>query len=131
MSKRALHLTDEEYAQILGRKTAKPKGENKYHAKITVVDNIKFRSKLEAKRWAELRFMERAGLIHDLKHHTRYPFFIDSVYIAFYESDFEYVEKKTGDKIVEDTKGYATDVYKIKRRLMQAIYGIEVKEIRK
>ena len=45
---------------------------NKYGAKKTEIDGIVFDSKHEAHRWVELKYMERAGLIKELKRQVRY-----------------------------------------------------------
>lgn len=100
----------------------------KYHAKKTEIDGITFDSKKEAKRYQELKLMERAKAIHDLQMQVPFPLIKKSPYgreIKYY-ADFVYYE---GDRmVVEDTKGYRTDVYKLKKRLMAEIYGIEIKE---
>ena len=100
----------------------------KYHAKRTEIDGIKFASKKEANRYQELKLMEKAGAIHDLQMQVPFPLIKKSSYgreIKYY-ADFVYYE---GDRmIVEDTKGFRTDVYKLKKRLMAEIYGIEIKE---
>lgn len=46
--------------------------------------------------------------------------------IARYVADFVY--EQDGKTVVEDTKGYATDVYRIKKRLMMAANNIEIVE---
>ena len=43
-----------------------------------------------------------------------------------YIADFVYHEGKK--EIVEDVKGYQTDVYKLKKRLMWVVHGIEIRE---
>lgn len=101
---------------------------SKYKSKTTYVDGRKFSSKKEANRFVELKLMERAKAIHDLQMQVPFPLIKKSPYgreIKYY-ADFVYYE---GDRmVVEDTKGYRTDVYKLKKRLMAEIYGIEIKE---
>ena len=100
----------------------------KYHNSKTVIDGIRFDSKKEAKRYLELKILEKAGQISHLK--LQFPFILisKSEYgrAIKYVADFVYYE---GNKrVVEDVKGVRTPVYKLKKRLMAEIYGIEVKE---
>lgn len=44
-----------------------------------------------------------------------------------YYADFVYFEN--GERIVEDVKGVRTEAYKIKRKLMRWIHGIEIREV--
>ena len=95
---------------------------NKYH-NVRVGD---YDSKKEAKRAQELSLLQRTGAITGLVHHPRYRLDIGSVHICVYESDFQYVEN--GQVVVEDVKGVKTPVYRIKKKLMKAIYKIDIKE---
>ncbi|MDX1902124.1 MAG: DUF1064 domain-containing protein [Gammaproteobacteria bacterium] len=109
---------------------------SKYGNKITEFDGMKFASKHEVKRFAELRLMERAGLIRKLKQQVPFELIVGIIKIGTYIADHVY-EQKIYDctthnlwvPVVEDAKGVRTDVYKIKKKLMQAIYGIEIKEV--
>lgn len=107
---------------------------NKYSAKKTVVDGKKFDSKAEARRYSELMLLQRSGKISDLKLQKTYqliPRFTKNgiTYRAVnYIADFEYIEN--GSIIVEDVKGFRTDVYKIKRKLFEYVYpDLTIKEI--
>ncbi len=100
---------------------------SKYRAKKTEVDGITFHSKREAKRYGVLKLMQMAGEIVDLRLQVAFPLAFNGVLICSYVSDFAY-RTKTGNYIVEDTKGYITREYKMKRNLMQAIYGITILE---
>lgn len=83
-------------------------------------------SKAEAERWAELRLMERAGLISDLKFHTRHPLPAGIVY----EDDASYTEG--GRRVVEDVKGCQTAAFRLKWRLMREIYpDVELRLVRR
>lgn len=103
--------------------------ESKYHAKKTEVDGIVFASKKEALRYGELRQMERAGKIEHLRLQVPYVLYEKSVYgrCVRYVADFVYVEN--GVEVVEDVKGYKTDVYKLKKRIMAEKYGVVIREI--
>ena len=101
---------------------------SKYHSKITMVGDKKFHSKKEADRFVELTLMEKAKVIQDLKTQVKFPLIKKSPHgrEIKYIADFTYYEN--GVLVVEDTKGYRTDVYKLKKRLMAELYGIEIKE---
>lgn len=103
-------------------------GRNKYGAKRTVEDGILFHSKREAMRYRELRFLERAGEIADLKRQVRYKFVVNDVKIGSYTSDFEYRDAKTGAWVVEDSKGYRPRDFPLRRNLMLACFGIKLLE---
>lgn len=97
---------------------------NKYQNVHTEVDGIVFASKKEAKRYGELRLLERAGQITDLRLQPRFPLRVNDVLIATYVGDFHYQEK--GQWVVEDTKGVQTPVFKLKAKLFKALYGREI-----
>ncbi len=102
---------------------------SKYRNRMTVVDGITFDSKREAERYKELRLLERGGLITDLR--LQVPFELipkqPGERAVKYVADFVYTEN--GRMVVEDVKGYRTDVYRLKRRMMQAKYGITIQEV--
>ena len=115
---------------------------SKYHSKKTEVDGILFDSKREAQRYQELKLLEKAGIICDLKMQVKYELipaqYIDGKCVeraVTYTSDFEYYLLKkqdygdVGQHIVEDVKGMRTDVYKIKKKLMLYRYGIRITEV--
>lgn len=103
-------------------------------------------SKREHYRAQELRLMERAGLISDLREQVPYVL-IPAQYgecgkdfkgrtsrillerACSYIADFVYTDTATGQTIVEDTKGFRTKEYIIKRKLMLHVHGIRIKEV--
>ena len=108
----------------------------KYGNEKKTVDGHTFDSKAEARRYQELSLMEKTGEIKNLRLQPEYeliPRFKKgnkthrrTVYIA----DFEYIEN--GRTIVEDVKGYATDVYKLKKKMLEYKYPERtIKEVRK
>lgn len=108
----------------------------KYHSKKTVVDGIKFDSKKEANRWLELKLLERAGEISHLQRQVKYELIpsqkIDGKVVerpCSYIADFVYHDFPTNEVVVEDTKGYKTPDYIIKRKLMLYVHGIRIKEV--
>lgn len=105
----------------------------KYHNKKTEVDGILFDSKKEASRYIVLKMMEETGEIRDLRRQVKYELIpkqrLDGrMHRAVnYIADFVYI--KDGKIVVEDVKGYRTETYKLKRRLMLWKNGIEIKEV--
>jgi len=107
----------------------------KYHAVKTVVDDIKFDSKGEAKRYQELQLMLKAGEISEFSRQV--PFVLAPAVVLNgrkkpalrYVADFVYCDKQ-GFQVVEDFKGGSplTDVFKIKRHLMKVVHGIDIFE---
>ena len=106
----------------------------KYRNKKTVVNGISFDSRKEAKRYQELLLLERAGAITDLKMQVKYVL-IPSQRVngkvvereCAYKADFVY--RENGETVVEDTKGFRTKDYIIKRKLMLHVHGIRIKEV--
>lgn len=113
---------------------------SKYHnRKIKTFDGNVHDSRKEAVRWLELKMMERAGRITDLKRQVKFVL-IPTQYAkgekgkkkvlereASYIADFVY--KDNGEMVIEDVKGFKTKDYVIKRKLMLSVYGIRIKEI--
>lgn len=100
---------------------------SKYHNKITIVDNIKFASIREAERYKYLKPLSAAGLIKDLRLQPRFVLIVEKIKICTYVADFEYW--LDDQHIVEDVKGMKTPVYRLKKKLLLAVYGIDVAEI--
>ena len=100
----------------------------KYNSRQTIIDGHKFPSQKEANRYQELKLMEKAKAIENLKMQVPFPLIKKSPYgkEIKYIADFVYWED--GKMIVEDVKGYKTDMYKLKKRLMAELYGIKIKE---
>lgn len=99
---------------------------NKYKAIKTEVNGQKFDSKREAARYSDLILLELAGEISHLERQVKHPLIINSEKICTYIADFVYLED--GVCIVEDCKGMRTPTYKLKKKLMRAIHGIEIRE---
>lgn len=99
---------------------------SKYRAVPTFVDGIRFASKAEAKRYQELKLLERAGEISRLELQPRYDITINGTKVCTYVGDFRYFTKDK--QVLEDVKGVKTPVYRIKRKLLSALYNVEVLE---
>jgi hypothetical protein len=99
---------------------------NKYRNIKTEVDGITFHSKKEAARYSDLKLLERAGQIKDLRIQVPFLFELNDVRICKYFADFVY--RENGKEVVEDCKGKRTKDYMIKRKLMKAFFAIEILE---
>ena len=109
----------------------------KYHnIKTMTSDGIEHHSQAEAKRWIQLKLLERSGEIKDLQRQVKYVLIPsqkegkktierECSYIA----DFVYTDKQ-GNTVVEDTKGFRTKDYTIKRKLMLWVHKIKIKEVK-
>lgn len=121
---------------------------NKYrNKKIKTADGLVFDSRKEYKRYVELKAMEYGGIITDLERQVKYvliPTQREPDEIGkrggihkgrviekecSYLADFRYRVAETGEIVVEDTKGFRTAEYKIKRKLMLWVHHIRIKEI--
>lgn len=117
---------------------------SKYHSRKVEKDGEVFDSVKEYRRFCELSLMEKAGAITDLERQVKYVL-LPAQYAPVldaktkkwkdkcierecsYYADFVY--KENGKRVVEDTKGFRTPEYKIKRKLMYYIHGIQIKEV--
>ena len=117
----------------------------KYHNRKVTIDGITFDSKKGAYRYKELKLLQKAGEISDLRLQVKY-ILIPTQYEpgsisklgrnkkgkviereCSYIADFVYQEN--GETVVEDTKGMKTKDYIIKRKLMLYIHGIRIREV--
>lgn len=121
------------------------KGGNKYHNEKIFFDGQRFDSKKECNRWHELRILQRAGEISELRRQVEFvliPFQkvrnpITGQWVTErevkYIADFVYTDTRTNLTVVEDVKGYrdggAYRVFVIKRKLMLQRFGIQIKEV--
>lgn len=102
---------------------------SKYNAVKTLVDGIKFDSRKEAKRYQELKLLERAGAIKELELQPRFllqdKFTLDrKTYRKIeYVADFKFWDNGKRSWIVEDVKGVKTEVYKLKKKIFLKKYG--------
>lgn len=91
-----------------------------------MVDGRTFDSKAEARRYLELKKLQASGVISGLRLQVRFPLSVNGVTVGKYVADFVYI--RDGRRVVEDVKGMRTAVYKLKCRLMLAVFGIEILE---
>jgi len=96
---------------------------SKYGNVKTQVDGTTFMSKHEAEIYSELQLLEKAGEITALSLQVPFTLAGGVKYIA----DFVYYDKRNQEWTVADAKGFKTDTYKIKKKLMAEI-GVEISE---
>lgn len=101
----------------------------KYHNQPTMRDGMRFDSLGESRRWSDLQQEQHAGVIRNLRRQVRYKLVVNGQQIADYVADFVYQDTR-GIEVVEDFKGVRTPEYKLKSRLMTALYGITILETR-
>lgn len=118
---------------------------SKYHSRKITRDGMTFDSLKEWRRWCELKMLEKVGEISDLYRQVKFVL-IPAQYEpdtigkrggvkrgkliereCSYLADFVYTTK-SGERIVEDSKGFRTADYRIKKKLMLWVHGIRIKE---
>ena len=107
------------------------KRRHKYSAQRTEVDGISFSSKAEARRYSELALLQKQGHIRELTLQPRYDLIVNGMKCGFYKADFRYLDNRSSQRIVEDVKGFRTETYNLKKKLVFALYGVEIQEIGK
>ena len=133
-----LRWSDEQLAAYRALRTAVandapivPPARAKYGNKKVTIDGKKFDSKAEGARYVELKRLQEGGVISGLKTQEEFALPVNGVLVCKYLADFCYVDSD-GIRVVEDVKGGpVTPVYTLKKKLMKAIHGIEIKEVRR
>lgn len=102
---------------------------NKYGNKRTQVGERTFASKREANRFLELQLLEKSGQIECLELQPKFPIVVNGMKCGVYIADFRFMEG--GKTIIEDVKSKPTmtAVYRLKKRLVRALYGIDIVEV--
>ena len=112
----------------------------KYGNQKIQIDGILFDSKKEANRYCELKLLEKAGKITELQLQKEFEL-IPAQYegkgkqrkcierAVKYKADFYYFDFDTGRYVCEDTKGFKTKEYILKRKMMLYMVGIRIIEI--
>ena len=102
---------------------------SKYGNKKTTIHGITFDSKWESERYLYLKSLEKAGRIKDLELQPRYNILVNDQKICAYVADFKYNKENADgiwEHIVEDAKGVETPEFKLKKKLMKAIFNIDI-----
>lgn len=120
-------ISAEDYQAIV-KQEKKPKYRNVKQKRIWQGKEITLDSTAEANRFDELVLMQEQGVIRDLVLQPIFPLKVNETKVCSYRPDFQYVDCETGETIIEDTKGFRTREFIIKKRLMKAIHNIDVIE---
>jgi hypothetical protein len=124
-------VTLADLADLQRQGLVKVTGKGKYGSKRCTVDGQAFDSKSEARRWLELKDMQRRGVITGLIRQVEYPLVVGGIHVASYFADFEFYTAK-GVKITEDVKAKSgvtmTQLYKLKKKLVFACHGVRITE---
>ena len=102
---------------------------SKYGNKKTTIHGITFDSKWESERYLYLKSLEKAGRIKDLELQPRYNILVNDQKICAYVADFKYNKENADgiwEHIVEDAKGVETPEFKLKKKLMKAVFDIDI-----
>lgn len=91
-------------------------------------NGVVYPSRKQARRATELHLLQRCGAISELREEVLYELIPkqEGERACSYRADFVYVEN--GETVVEDTKGYKQEVYRLKRKLMKFVHGITIRE---
>lgn len=122
----------------------------KYNATKITVDGRTFDSKKEANRYLELKLLERGKVISDLRTQVEFEL-LPNQYATeerygkngrrlkdkeillerkcCYVADFVYTDNRTGETVVEDTKGFKTADYILKKKMLLYFHGIHIVEV--
>jgi hypothetical protein len=109
---------------------ARLKTRSKYGAVKTTLDGITFDSKREAARWSVLQQLVRLGEVRDVQRQVPYRIDLSGQHVCTWIADFEYWERRNDEWHVvrEDCKGVRTPVYRLKKKLVKAVWGFEIRE---
>lgn len=95
----------------------------------TIRNGMVFDSKKEARRFDQLMLLAHAGRVRNLRRQVKYELRVNGVLIATYKADYVYEETTPMGwaEVVEDCKGYPNDRFPMKRKLMKACHGIDLR----
>jgi len=100
---------------------------NKYNAIRSELDGIIFDSKHEMRSYSDLKLRQSAGEISGIEVHPAWELIVNGVRIGRYTADFSYIENNA--LVVADAKGVKTRDYVLRKKLMKALYNIDIKEV--
>jgi hypothetical protein len=95
----------------------------------TEIDGHVFASKREANRYSELKLLQMAGKINKLQLQVPFDCCVGGKKICKYIADFVYCDLETGSIVIEDAKGFKTSVYKLKKKMVEAIFNVRIIEV--
>lgn len=128
-----MKIKDLEGYELVNGRYVKKKKYNKYRNTKKTIDDIVFDSEKEAKYYTQLMLLKKAKEITDFERQVKMPIEVNGVHIAFYILDFKifypdgsvrYIDIKAQDN--KSKKWITTDVFKLKKKLIEAIYKIKI-----
>ena len=128
-----MRISQEVYNKLLSNSIDQKK--NKYNNTKVEYKGIKFDSIKEMKHYQLLEYLQKIGEIKELKLQVpfelipKYKINNKTVRKCVYLADFTYITTKDDKLHVIDTKGFRTDVYRLKKKLFEYKYGVEVEEV--
>lgn len=112
---------------LVGKPAEEPKKKRKYRNVKCDYDGRKFDSIRERDRYIHLRALEVGGIISNLECQVKFKIEWNGVKICTWTADFRYL--LDGEQVVEDSKGWRTQQYKLRKKLMKAAYNIDIQEV--
>jgi hypothetical protein len=139
-----MRMTEEQLQALLARRSlpsqgvsrgstpiASPAKRPKYgNRKVTDGEGNVHDSTKEFRLWTDLQLREKAGEIARLRRQVPFAFVVNDVLVCQYIADFVFDEGAA--RVVIDCKSPPTRklaAYRIKAKLMQAIHGIQIREV--
>ena len=123
-----MNWTQKDIDALNKKESAKPEKVSKYNNVATTIKGIKFMSKKEANRYQDLRLLEQANEISNLRLQVKYKCFVNDMLVCTYIADFVYFDNATQKEVVEDVKGCKTAIYRLKKKLVLACLCIDILE---
>lgn len=120
-----MKMTTEVYRELNG---LPPQTRSKFGNIKTDFNGRTFDSKKEATRAGELELLKKAGEVTEVEYQPEFPVVVNGKKICKYIADFR-VTYADGHVEVEDVKGMRTQVYRIKKKMVEALYGIKIIEV--
>lgn len=128
-----MRISQEVYNKLLSNSIDQKK--NKYNNTKVEYKGIKFDSIKEMKHYQLLEYLQKIGEIKELKLQApyelipKYKINNKTIRKCVYVADFTYITTKDDKLHIVDTKGFKTDVYRLKKKLFEYKYGVEVEEV--
>jgi hypothetical protein len=133
MKGKRMRVSKEVYERLLNNSIDQKK--NKYNNTKVEYKGIKFDSIKEMKHYQLLEYLQRIGEIKELKLQVpyelipKYKINNKTVRKTTYIADFTYITTKDDKLHIVDTKGFKTDVYRLKKKMVEYKYGVEIEEV--
>lgn len=109
------------------------KGYNKYGAKKVSIQGITFHSRREGFRYLELLSQQQQGHISELELQPKYTCIVNDKKVCDYIADFKYMDRDSGEIIIEDVKSPITaknSTYRLKKKLVEALHAVVITEVK-